>query len=109
MTSVKRNDPCPCGSGKKFKKCCGGAKALMRLSRSQTSRSNTVRRRPGQPVKMSLPMALHGQNQYVVFEPLPGPIPVGGGEAGTYKVVFTLSRPGFPLRPEGEIYLRAKP
>jgi SEC-C motif/Protein of unknown function (DUF2384) len=22
MTSVGRNDPCPCGSGKKFKKCC---------------------------------------------------------------------------------------
>jgi len=22
---VKRNDRCPCGSGKKFKKCCGGA------------------------------------------------------------------------------------
>jgi hypothetical protein len=21
---VSRNDPCPCGSGKKFKKCCGG-------------------------------------------------------------------------------------
>jgi len=21
-TSVGRNDPCPCGSGKKFKKCC---------------------------------------------------------------------------------------
>ena len=20
---TKRNDPCPCGSGKKFKKCCG--------------------------------------------------------------------------------------
>jgi len=20
-----RNDPCPCGSGKKFKKCCGGS------------------------------------------------------------------------------------
>ncbi|WP_295400168.1 PBPRA1643 family SWIM/SEC-C metal-binding motif protein [uncultured Thiocystis sp.] len=20
---VARNDPCPCGSGKKFKKCCG--------------------------------------------------------------------------------------
>jgi uncharacterized protein YecA (UPF0149 family) len=20
-----RNDPCPCGSGKKFKKCCGAA------------------------------------------------------------------------------------
>lgn len=25
---VGRNDPCPCGSGKKFKQCCGGAKTL---------------------------------------------------------------------------------
>ncbi len=23
---VGRNDPCPCGSGKKYKKCCGAAK-----------------------------------------------------------------------------------
>jgi uncharacterized protein YecA (UPF0149 family) len=22
---VGRNEPCPCGSGKKFKKCCGAA------------------------------------------------------------------------------------
>jgi uncharacterized protein len=22
---IGRNDPCPCGSGKKFKRCCGGA------------------------------------------------------------------------------------
>lgn len=22
MKKVERNDPCPCGSGKKFKKCC---------------------------------------------------------------------------------------
>jgi SEC-C motif-containing protein len=21
---IGRNDPCPCGSGRKFKKCCGG-------------------------------------------------------------------------------------
>jgi len=25
---VGRNDPCPCGSGKKFKKCCGAATTL---------------------------------------------------------------------------------
>ena len=25
ITRVGRNDPCPCGSGKKFKKCCGDA------------------------------------------------------------------------------------
>ena len=24
MEKVGRNDPCPCGSGKKFKKCCSG-------------------------------------------------------------------------------------
>ena len=23
VTKVGRNDPCPCGSGNKFKKCCG--------------------------------------------------------------------------------------
>lgn len=25
VEKVGRNDPCPCGSGKKFKKCCGAA------------------------------------------------------------------------------------
>ncbi|MFZ5800345.1 MAG: SEC-C metal-binding domain-containing protein [Candidatus Omnitrophota bacterium] len=23
LPKVGRNDPCPCGSGKKYKKCCG--------------------------------------------------------------------------------------
>ena len=27
MAKAKRNDPCPCGSGKKFKKCCMGSEA----------------------------------------------------------------------------------
>lgn len=22
MSKIKRNDPCPCGSGKKYKHCC---------------------------------------------------------------------------------------
>lgn len=26
VRTVGRNDPCPCGSGKKFKKCCGSRK-----------------------------------------------------------------------------------
>jgi uncharacterized protein len=25
IPKIGRNDPCPCGSGKKYKKCCGGA------------------------------------------------------------------------------------
>jgi SEC-C motif-containing protein len=24
VTRIGRNDPCPCGSGRKYKKCCGG-------------------------------------------------------------------------------------
>ncbi|HEX6573504.1 MAG TPA: SEC-C metal-binding domain-containing protein [Gemmatimonadaceae bacterium] len=28
MNSPGRNDPCPCGSGKKFKKCCGKAASI---------------------------------------------------------------------------------
>lgn len=28
QSKVGRNDPCPCGSGKKFKKCCGAAADL---------------------------------------------------------------------------------
>jgi hypothetical protein len=27
---IGRNDPCPCGSGKKYKKCCGSAKTAPR-------------------------------------------------------------------------------
>lgn len=32
---TKRNDPCPCGSGKKYKKCCG----LKAAKSQQNSRS----------------------------------------------------------------------
>lgn len=28
MPKVGRNDPCPCGSGKKYKKCCGASEGL---------------------------------------------------------------------------------
>ena len=28
---IGRNDPCPCGSGKKFKKCCAGAVSKLKL------------------------------------------------------------------------------
>lgn len=28
MEKINRNDPCPCGSGKKYKKCCGEGEAI---------------------------------------------------------------------------------
>jgi len=36
--SVGRNDPCPCGSGKKFKKCCLGKTGPRRTESTITSR-----------------------------------------------------------------------
>ncbi|WP_420421164.1 SEC-C metal-binding domain-containing protein [Simkania sp.] len=32
MSKVGRNDPCPCGSGKKYKKCCEQKSAVQRRS-----------------------------------------------------------------------------
>ncbi len=32
VAKVERNEPCPCKSGKKFKKCCGQATPPRRLS-----------------------------------------------------------------------------
>lgn len=31
----KRNDPCPCGSGKKYKKCCGLKEAQEKASQAR--------------------------------------------------------------------------
>src|SRR6266542_6152199 len=37
MKTAGRNDPCPCGSGKKYKKCClPGEEALVRRNRAET-------------------------------------------------------------------------
>lgn len=39
MTKTGRNDPCPCGSGQKFKKCCEKPKTRKILSASVLSSS----------------------------------------------------------------------
>lgn len=36
---VNRNDPCPCGSGKKYKKCCGLKEAKAHSKELQKSRN----------------------------------------------------------------------
>ncbi len=35
---IGRNDPCPCGSGKKYKKCCGRPGAKPQIERAQAAR-----------------------------------------------------------------------
>jgi hypothetical protein len=36
MAKIGRNDPCPCGSGKKHKRCCLGAPVAMELAETNT-------------------------------------------------------------------------
>ncbi|MBI3222716.1 MAG: tetratricopeptide repeat protein, partial [Nitrosomonadales bacterium] len=42
MSSISRNDPCPCGSGKKYKKCCAGKFVAAENSPRQTGTSKGV-------------------------------------------------------------------
>ena len=42
MAQVGRNDPCPCGSGKKFKNCCEQKSAVLRSSRLRQFLSGLV-------------------------------------------------------------------
>ena len=42
--SIHRNDPCPCGSGRKYKKCCGGAATEILSMDPEVARANAVKR-----------------------------------------------------------------
>ena len=41
MAKIGRNDPCPCGSGKKYKKCC-----LLLFDRSSPQQQNSIAQAP---------------------------------------------------------------
>lgn len=45
MSKVGRNDPCPCGSGKKFKKCCEQKSTLQRRSFSHIQKEVKIENR----------------------------------------------------------------
>lgn len=97
MTKQGRNDPCACGSGKKYKKCCAVADAAL---------PGPPSRQRADPLTATLnSVGLPGHVQHIAVKPMfPDPDPrnaVGPeGQPGPYKVVFTLARPGFSLRPE---------
>src|SRR5262245_5317617 len=72
---VGRNDPCPCGSGKKFKKCC------------------LLRRSGGSPTKRAIPL------------PQPSPPPTPGASLEPPTPTFWSHPPGQPDAtppPDGE-------
>jgi SEC-C motif len=102
MRKVGRNEPCPCGSGKKHKKCCAEAgkreKPRLLFSAPQPVTG---------PVKIDLP-GLAGHRQSLILQNY-SPNPKDPrhsedieGEAGKYRIVITLHRPGIRLRPEAD-------
>lgn len=55
---IGRNDPCPCGSGKKYKKCCEAAdqqKALADLEQQQADAAASAAAAPPAPGEKAEP------------------------------------------------------
>ncbi|MFO1432686.1 MAG: SEC-C metal-binding domain-containing protein [Candidatus Competibacteraceae bacterium] len=62
MDKIGRNDPCPCGSGKKYKKCCLGRETPAKAPRVGTERVRTHVTSPPD----SRPTPLAGMTPYVI-------------------------------------------
>lgn len=115
MGRIGRNAPCPCGSGKKYKRCCGprgqrDQNAISSAGSGVTNPQNNSRLVGLDPMatKASIDlMGLSGEVQEMVaLNVFKGPDPRNeGGPAGLpglYKVTFLLNRPGHSLIPEKE-------
>ena len=46
MFKIGRNEPCKCGSGKKYKKCCGCITKNKKLSKSKIHFSSSPKKSP---------------------------------------------------------------
>jgi putative phosphoesterase len=54
---IGRNDPCPCGSGKKYKKCCGDSEGSRGRSTNSTNSTNSIKpNEPNKPYEPNKPM-----------------------------------------------------
>ncbi|PYU27409.1 MAG: hypothetical protein DMG32_07155 [Acidobacteria bacterium] len=101
MRKISRNDPCPCGSGKKYKKCHGSAT-------DQVEPQTKARPATGLTSMQLGLMGLPAQQQHIItvnqFRDPTDTRNVGGpqGVLGKYKVTLILGRPGFNLLPEGQ-------
>jgi len=64
MTSPNRNDPCPCGSGKKYKKCCLINSASVQHFDLPTVQSNLPYARPAPANRQREPLTPKGVSGY---------------------------------------------
>ena len=86
---VGRNDPCPCGSGKKYKKCCGSVLQQKTHMAPRTFNAQLpVMGVPGEP--QGLVACNHFRD-----EADPGNVGGPTGLPGQYKVTFLFERPNY--------------
>src|ERR1700721_2723068 len=67
---TQRNDPCPCGSGKKYKKCCGqtGVEPLSERASPQAVDQPRPRPQPVSGVEIRELVGLFNAGRYVELE-----------------------------------------
>jgi hypothetical protein len=99
MAKIERNRPCPCGSGRKYKHCCGDPTR-------QRARPPEVLAVTTLPAAQLTVPGLPGEQVTLIVEPqFPDPADPRNtrgpsGLPGDYRVTFVLARPGFALVPE---------
>jgi len=117
MKGRERNNPCPCGSGLKYKQCCGGKKrhwgqpapnveGFHALPNVRNPKTSFIPATGSAQFRM---LGLPGQDMHITAVPIfaerGDPRNLGGpaGLPGLYKVIVLLSRPGFSLHDERSI------
>src|SRR5438477_932163 len=95
MTKVGRNEPCPCGSGKKFKKCHGAPTQKVVEKHERAAGHDGYPQLEG---TWGLPgigmfMTIAKANTKNPDDPMNAASP--SGSPGKYKIIFLLSRPGY--------------
>lgn len=96
MTVTGRNQPCPCGSGKKYKKCCH------QHDRAASRSLDAIPSKLRPPVSATLPyraFGLAGEEHNLVMTHVrrDGREPSPNGRLGNYDVTFVLRRPDAPV------------
>ena len=77
---IGRNDPCPCGSGKKFKKCCYDKSPAEETDSFHSSAMSRVAPGKSQPKYPIGTVALYGPNDKITTKMVAGVIMRDGAE-----------------------------
>ena len=88
-----RNDPCPCGSGRKYKKCCLANEAVATAADTTTRSQGKYRFEPG---------SYGDEGRY-----LPSIACLASTQGGGWKYHFVLVRPDQVIAEEEQATLRA--